>query len=140
MAGDADYDAAIGSELAASLYGVDINEQNLEGHEQNFTRFLTIARDPIDLPEEGVKTSIAFTIQHRPGALHEALLAIAGHNVDLTRIESSPIAGQPWEYRLYADLRAHSIINQSPLQVDALEAVTTEVRVLGQYLEEPEGT
>ena len=139
MAGDADYDAAIGSELAASLYGADVLEQNLEDHEQNFTRFLTIARDPIDLPEEGVKTSIAFTIQHHPGALHEALLAIAGHNVDLTRIESRPIAGRPWEYRLYADLRAHSIINQSAA-VDALEAVTTEVRVLGQYLEEPEGT
>ena len=50
MAGDADYDAAIGSELAASLYGADVLEQNLEDHEQNFTRFLTIARDPIDLP------------------------------------------------------------------------------------------
>ena len=85
-----------------------------------------------------MKTSIAFTIQHRPGALHEALLAIAGHNVDLTRIESRPIAGRPWKYRLYADLRAHSTTDQSAA-VEALEAVTSEVRLLGQYLEEPEG-
>ena len=138
MAGDADYDAAIGSELAASLYGADVLEQNLEDHEQNFTRFLTIARNPIALPEQGVKTSIAFTVQHRPGALHEALLAIAAHDVDLTRIESRPIAGQPWKYRLYADLRALSTTDQSAA-VEALEAVTSEVRLLGQYLEEPEG-
>ena len=63
MAGDADYDAAISSEFAASLYGANVLEKNLEDHEQNFTRFLTIAREPIDLPEEGVKTSIAFTIR-----------------------------------------------------------------------------
>ena len=135
MAGGADYDAAIGSELAATLYGADILEKQLEDHEQNFTRFLTIARDPIDVPEEGVKTSIAFTVQHHPGALHDALLAIATHDVDLTRIESRPIPGRPWEYRLYADLRAPSTANQSAA-VAALEVLTREVRLLGQYLEE----
>ena len=113
----------------------DILEKQLEDHEQNFTRFLTIARDPIDVPEEGVKTSIAFTVQHHPGALHDALLAIAAHDVDLTRIESRPIPGRPWEYRLYADLRAPSTANQSAA-VAALEVLTREVRLLGQYLEE----
>ena len=138
MTGDSEYDAAIGSELAASLYGANVLEKNLEDHEQNFTRFLTIAREPVELPEEGVKTSIAFTVQHRPGALHEALLAIATHDVDLTRIESRPIPGRPWEYRLYADLRSHSTTGQSAA-VEALEVATSEVRLLGQYLEEPEG-
>ena len=138
MTGDSEYDAAIGSELAVSLYGANVLEKNLEDHEQNFTRFLTIAREPTELPEEGVKTSIAFTVQHHPGALHEALLAIAAHDVDLTRIESRPIPGRPWEYRLYADLRSHSATGQLAA-VEALEAATSEVRLLGQYLEEPEG-
>lgn len=138
MEGDADYDAAIASDLAASMYGAHVLERDLEDDAQNFTRFLIIALDAIEPPAEGTKTSLAFTVPHRPGSLHEALGAIALYDVDLTRIESRPIPGRPWEYRFYADLRGPSTADQSAA-VEALRAVVSDVRVLGQYREEPSG-
>ena len=138
MAGRAEYDAAIGSELAAELYGAVVLERDLEDDARNFTRFLIVAREPREAPSTGAKTSIAFSVAHRPGSLHEALGVIAGHGVDLTRIESRPIPGRPWEYRFYADLRAPTTGAQSSA-VEALRQVTSEVRVLGQYAEVAHG-
>ena len=141
MAGDVGYDAAIASDLAASLHHAEVLEHGLEDDHQNFTRFLVIARDPIEPPAEGTKTSLAFTVRHRPGALHEVLGVLARHRMDFTRLESRPIPGRPWEYRFYADLRGPSSAEQR-VAVDELRTIANEVRLLGQYQEEayPEGT
>lgn len=137
MAGRADYDAAIGSELAASLYGGRILERDIEDDPHNYTRFLIVAAEPIDPPERGAKTSVVFRLRHRPGSLHDALGVLRAHGVDLTRLESRPIPGEPWEYRFHADLRGPAPRDQRAA-VEALDAVATEVRVLGQYAEEVE--
>ena len=135
MIGDGDYDAAIGSELAASLYGAAVLERDLEDDSGNYTRFLVIARDPAEPPRDrAVKTSLVLTLAHRPGALHSALGCFAEHGVDLSRIESRPIPGRPWEYRFHIDVRGASETAESA----ALEAVAehvTELRVLGRYPE-----
>lgn len=142
--GEAEYQAAIASALAAELYGAEILLRGLEDDDANFTRFLAVVREE---EGEGVaetwsrpgavpKTSLAFTLPHTPGALHTALGCFAAAGVDLSRLESRPIPGHPWEYRFYADMRGADV----PAQDRALEAlvrVAGEVRVVGRYAEEP---
>lgn len=129
------YDAAIGSELAAELYGGEVLLDHIEDDAGNFTRFLAVSSEAPPAPHDGAKTSIAFTVPHRPGSLHEALGAFARRGVDLTRLESRPIPGTPWEYRFYADLRGVPLTEQLAC-VDGLRAAGSEVRVLGSYAEE----
>lgn len=135
MRGDSAHDAAIGSELAAGLYGAELLERGLEDDPHNYTRFLVVATEPRAIPERRAKTSIVFQVRHKPGSLHAALGVLRRHGVDLTRLESRPIPGRPWEYRFYADLRGPP----APVQLRAIEelgAVVEEVRVLGSYAEE----
>lgn len=136
MLGRADYEAAIGSELAAKLYGATVVERDLEDDPHNYTRFLIVATEPIPAPESGAKTSIVFQVPHRPGSLHAALGVLRRHGVDLTRLESRPIPGRPWEYRFYADLRGAPAMIQN-LAIEELGEVVAEVQVLGTYREEP---
>lgn len=138
LSGHADYDAAIGSALAAELYRGEVLVEGLEDDPDNFTRFFAVAREPAEAPEVGAKTSIAFTLAHSPGSLHHALGCLANRNVDLTRLESRPIPGHPWEYRFYADLRGVPLSVQNQC-VEEMRSVAGEVRVLGQYPEEPIG-
>jgi len=136
MEGGAAWDAAVGSALAARLYGARVLAENIEDHEHNYTRFLAIAREPGPEPEGGAKTSLAFTVRHTPGSLHKALGCFARAGVDLSRIESRPIVGRPWEYRFYADLRGAPPGTQRKA-VDDLRDVANDVRVLGCYPEAP---
>ena len=118
--------AGVAPELAASQYGAQILARGLEDHAENFTRFhlLRRATDVADL-EDGAappasdsanrqpvacnKMSVAFSIDHRPGTLVAALQLLADAGVDLTKIESRPVPGQPWEYVFYAEFRfAHA--------------------------------
>jgi prephenate dehydratase len=131
--GRGDYDAAIGSVLAAELYGGEVLLDHIEDDAGNFTRFLAVAREPTPVVGEA-KTSIAFTVPHRPGSLHEALGRFARRGVDLTRLESRPIAGTPWEYRFYADLRGVPLAEQLAC-VEELRGAGSDVRVLGSYAE-----
>ncbi len=136
LEGRAGYDAAIGSALSAELYGGEILVEGLEDDPGNFTRFFAVAREPAHPAEDGAKTSLVFTLAHRPGSLHHALACFADRGVDLTRLESRPIPGHPWEYRFYADLRGVPLSVQNEC-VEAMRSVAGEVRILGQYPEEP---
>jgi prephenate dehydratase len=136
MEGGAAWDAAVGSALAARLYGANVLAENIEDHEHNYTRFLAVARDPVTPPPDGAKTSLAFTLGHTPGSLHRALGCFARHTVDLSRIESRPIAGRPWEYRFYVDARGASPEAQARA-VAELRGMVNDVRVLGCYAETP---
>lgn len=134
MHGQVEYDAAIGSSLAAELYGGEVLLAGIEDDPHNYTRFLAVAREPVEPPEAEAKTSLAFTVRHRPGSLYEALGVFARRGVDLTRIESRPIPGSPWEYRFYADLRGVPAAEQLSC-VDELRGLAADVRVLGCYRE-----
>lgn len=134
MAGRADYDGAIGSRLAADLYGASILEAGIEDDPRNFTRFFAVSPLEGDLPMERAKTSLAFVIEHRPGALHEALGIVSRHGVDLTRLESRPIPGSPWEYRFYVDLRSPDPTSLAACLED-LRRTVADLRVFGSYTE-----
>lgn len=81
-----------------------------------------------------LKTSLAFALPHRPGSLHAALGVFAEHEVDLTRLESRPIPGHPWEYRFFADLRGGSN-DARERAIAALREMAPEVHVFGTYEE-----
>ena len=80
------------------------------------------------------KFSLAFTLTNRPGSLHRALGVFAGRGLDLTRLESRPIPGRPWEYRFFADVRFPDA-GQASEAFTALEEEAVEVRVFGGYAE-----
>lgn len=116
-------EAALGSKRAAAQYGATILREALEDDPENWTRFLLLAdRAP---PIEGRrKTSLLFTLPHRPGALASALATFTGMN--LTKIESRPIKGRPFEYVFYADVI-------SDAELPNLDEITTSLRVLGAF-------
>ena len=99
--------AGIAPPLAAAQYGGVVLREGLEDHAVNFTRFHWVVRDD-RLPAaqgEANKMSVAFAVAHRPGTLVVALDLLRTAGVDLTRIESRPVPGSPWEYVFFVELR-----------------------------------
>ena len=130
MSGKVDADAAIASKLAAELYGADVIAEGLEDHAENYTRFLVIARDPA--PREAAnKTSLMLALGNTPGTLHRALGVFAARGLNLTKIESRPLPGRPWEYLFYLDV-VDSGEGIGPA-IEELRAFTSGIRILGTY-------
>ena len=129
--------AGIAPMLAAEVYGGAVLAENVEDHVENYTRFhlLVGEQDLGRWAEEQAaadKMSLAFAVEHRPGTLVAALDRMARAGADLTKIESRPVAGKPWEYLFYVDLRFR--------EADVADAVIQElagccgmVRELGRY-------
>ena len=102
--------AAIASAVAAEIYGARILRKSIESDRQNFTRFFLLrtpqfaSRHPVpDGPNVHWKTSLVFSTRNMPGALFRALSAFALRDLNLTKIESRPLRGKPWEYLFYVD-------------------------------------
>jgi prephenate dehydratase len=128
--------AAIASKRAAEVYGLQILIENLEDNSANFTRFLVIAKDPLEVenPEEGdYKTSVVFSLKNEPGVLFKALSVFALRDIDLTKIESRPIAGKPWEYMFYVDFEGHQQGSNCARALDHMAELVTFMKVLGSY-------
>jgi prephenate dehydratase len=134
MAGGSGYQAAIGSSLAAELYGAETLAEEIEDDPENYTRFFALARDPNPTSPPRPKTSLAFVVPHEPGSLHRALGIFAERGIDLTKLESRPIPGRPWEYRFFIDVRGtpEGTLRESMRE---LETLTREFHVLGSYSE-----
>ena len=124
--------AAIASRRAGDLYGLASLADRIQTYPDNSTRFGALSRDPAALGEPE-KSSLVFGVGHVSGSLYRCLGAFAERHLNLTKLESRPRPGRPWEYVFYADVEAPA---QLPAMVDALEALSehaTFTRLLGTY-------
>jgi prephenate dehydratase len=123
--------AGVASRHAASVYKGRILATGIEDDKRNFTRFFLLRRNKRVLPSAN-KTSIAFGLKNIPGALHKALGVFAQRDISLSKIESRPMRGHPWQYVFYADfLRGDDKLARGALL--QLRAVADMVKVLGVY-------
>lgn len=128
--------AAIASHRAAQVYGLEILTEDLEDNPANYTRFLAVALEPLIIQDalmENYKTSIVFSMLNRPGILFKAMSVFALRDIDLTKIESRPIPGKPWDYMFYIDFEGYANAPVCARALGHLEELTTFMRILGSY-------
>jgi len=124
--------AAIASARAAEVYGMKVIASEIEDNPNNFTRFFILS--PQDSPPTGNdKTSVVFSVKHKPGALYEAIKAFAVKNINMTKIESRPTRQKPWEYNFYLDFEGHRQDGVSKEALEKLEDASLFVKILGSY-------
>ena len=143
MAEGLDDTAGIAPELAAQQYGAEVLIAGIEDHAENYTRFHLLLREPalrpsgwlagMGLSEGANKASLAFSVEHRPGSLVRALEEFARAGVNLTKIESRPVPGMPWEYVFFVDLRFESAA-QMDEAMGSLAPHCQMLKELGRYV------
>jgi len=125
--------AAIGSRGAASLYGGAVLASEIQDVKDDVTRFFILGRKRIERAR-GSKTSIIFRLPHTPGALYEALAPFAARKINLTRIESRPVKGRPWEYVFHVDFEGDGEKDELCIQaLDELKEKALFLKILGAY-------
>jgi prephenate dehydratase len=124
--------AAIASRRAAELYELDVLAERIQTYPDNYTRFGAVSRNPAPLGEPNT-SSLVFGVGHVAGSLYRCLGAFAERHLNLTKLESRPRAGRPWEYVFYVDVAAAA---QQPEMIEALATLSehaTFTRLLGTY-------
>ncbi|MWP46238.1 bifunctional chorismate mutase/prephenate dehydratase [Gilliamella sp. Pas-s27] len=126
--------AAMGNKDGGELYGLQVLEHNFANQKENITRFIVLSRQPIEVSDQlPAKTTILMKTGQQAGALVDALLVLRNHNIIMTKLESRPIHGTPWEEMFYIDLQGniHSYEMQTALK--ELTSMTLYTKVLGCY-------
>jgi len=129
--------AAIANTYAARIYGLTVIESRVEDYLNNYTRFLILSR------ENGKrtgwdKTSLLLSIPHTPGSLYQALRPFSEKGVNLTKIESRPVKGRPWEYVFFLDFEGHVTDARIIETMAQLKENVLFLKVLGSYPRIPE--
>ena len=130
---------AIASLLAANTYGLEILRSNIEDEAHNTTRFILLAREPLDpgINSGPVVTSFVFRVRNVPAALHKALGGFATNGINMTKLESYMVGGTFTATQFFAEVEAHP---NSPGLKNALEELTffsREVRIMGVFPAHP---
>lgn len=126
--------AAIGSEAGGNLYGLTAIKSNLANQKENHSRFIVVARDAVKVPlQVPAKTTLVMSTVQKPGALVDALLVLRDKGINMTKLESRPITGNPWEEMFYIDVEGN--LQDGPLEmaIDGLRKITRYIKVLGCY-------
>ncbi|MFT5749083.1 MAG: prephenate dehydratase [Ancylomarina sp.] len=122
----------IGSLLAAEHYDLEVLAESIETNKKNYTRFLILRNDKIWKKHTSNKASIALILDNHQGSLAEILSTIASYDIDLSKIESVPLVGEPWHYQFYLDVlfedktKYKKMINEITAKLDRLD-------ILGEY-------
>ncbi len=126
--------AAIGSEGGGRLYGLKAIKSKLANQKENHSRFIVVARNPIKVPlQVPAKTTMIMSTVQSPGALVDALTVLKDNDIAMTKLESRPINGNPWEEMFYIDVEGN--IEDGPMQkaVESLRDMTRYFKILGCY-------
>ena len=124
--------AAIAGERNASLYGLSVIAKGIEGKSLNFTRFLIISKERRPAAKLS-KTSLIFSVDHTPGSLFRALEPFAELGINLSKVESRPKKGYPWEYHLFMDFEGDVNDEVCKRAVERLRGLSQYVKILGSY-------
>ena len=127
--------AALASDLAAEVYGLDILARHIEDQDHNTTRFLVMSRD-MDLTRRGegrMITSFVFQVRNIPAALYKAMGGFATNGVNMTKLESYMVDGSFTATQFYADIEGHPDGRSVRLALEELEYFTSEMTLLGVY-------
>ena len=129
-----DTQAAIASEEAAHIHGLVILKRGIADNRENFTRMAIVSRkpEPCDL-RVSAKTSLVFATRHEEGALLRCLAVLAEHHLSLSKLESRPRPGTPWEYLFYADFEGNIADPEVATAVRELQSRSSFLKVLGSY-------
>jgi chorismate mutase/prephenate dehydratase len=126
--------AAIGSEAGGELYQLQVLERNLANQQQNHTRFIVLARKRIEVSDQiSAKTTLIMATGQQAGALVDALLVLRQHNLIMSKLESRPINGNPWEEMFYLDVQGNLQSEKMQQALEELRAMTRSLKVLGCY-------
>ncbi len=124
--------AAVAGKLAAELYNLEIIQEHIETHKENFTRFLILSNHKTII-EERNKASISLKVNHNPGSLSDILLIFKQNKVNLTKIQSIPIVGKPYQYSFHIDLTWENLQNYQD-SLTEIAKTSSSVHILGEYI------
>lgn len=126
--------AALGNEDGGHLYGLRVLKTDIANQSNNITRFIVIAREALAVsPQIHTKTLLLMTTSQQAGALVDALLVFKKHQIKMTKLESRPIYGKPWEEMFYLEIEANIHHPDTQAALTELEQVSSYLKVLGCY-------
>lgn len=124
--------AAIASEINAAIYRLESLKTGIETNPRNYTRFVVIARSGTVTCENPNHATVIFNVANKPGALHEALGLFMKHSLNLTKLESRPIQGEPWRYRFYANVNLPEGVGSSVVAAEHIKGALAEMEKISQ--------
>ncbi len=126
--------AALASELAGEIYGLDVLARHIEDHDRNTTRFLIMSQHAdMTRRAERMMTTFVFRVRNIPAALYKAMGGFATNGVNMTKLESYMVGGSFTATQFYADIEGHPEDASVKLAMEELDYFTSEIKILGTY-------